>query len=54
MHDHLTGPFWGNAIVIALAIVITIGCFAAMVWMMFRPGEREPDHPKYDIFRDEP
>lgn len=52
MHDHLTGPFWGNVIIITLAAAITIACFGAMFWLILRPGERDRNHPKYGIFRE--
>ena len=52
MHDHLGGPFWGNVIIIFLAGAITVACFAAMLRMLFHPGETDRRHPKYDIFRD--
>jgi hypothetical protein len=52
MHDHLSGPFWGNVIIISLAGAITVACFVAMLRMLFHPGETDPRHPKYDIFRD--
>ncbi|MEO8779800.1 MAG: hypothetical protein ABI389_14150 [Rhodanobacter sp.] len=45
------GPFWGNVIIIAVAGTITIGCFVAMFWMIFRPGEKNPHHAKYNILR---
>jgi hypothetical protein len=50
MHDHLIGPFWGNLIVISFAAAITVACFGAMFWLIFRPGETDRSHPKYDIF----
>jgi hypothetical protein len=53
VHDHLTGPFWGNVIIIALAGAITVACFAAMLWMIFRPGETDRNHPKYRIFEED-
>jgi len=53
MHDHLSGPFWGNVIIIALAGAVTIACFAAMLRMLLHPGESDRGHPKYDIFRDD-
>jgi hypothetical protein len=49
----MIGPFWGNVIVIAIGSVITIACFAAMFWMLIRPGERNPEHPKHKILRDD-
>ena len=53
MDHHLSGPFWGNFIIIGLAGAITLACFAAMVWMLFRPGENDPNHPKYCILSDD-
>ncbi len=49
--QQLLGPFWGNVIVAGITGVITIGCFAAMFWFIFRPGEKGRDHAKYDILR---
>lgn len=51
MHHHLIGPFWGNVILIAIAGTITAGCFLAMFWMLIRPGETDPNHPKYLVLR---
>ena len=51
MHHHLMGPFWGNVAIIAIAGAITIACFAVMFRMIFRPGEKDPHHAKYDILR---
>jgi len=51
MHDHLMGPTWGNVVIIALAGTVTLGCIVAMVWMLLRPGEDDPGHPKYGILR---
>ena len=53
MHHHLLGPLWGNVVVIALAGIVTVGCFAAMIWMLIRPGEADRSHPKYDVLRDD-
>jgi hypothetical protein len=53
MHHHLTGPFWGNVTIIGLAGAVTVACFAAMIWMIARPGETERSHPKYAILRDD-
>lgn len=50
MH-HFSGPFWGNIAIIVVAGSITIGCFVAMFWMIFRPGEKDPRHRKNDILR---
>ncbi len=53
MHHHLIGPLWGNVIIMILAGAITVGCFAAMVWMLLRPGEVDRAHPKYSILSDD-
>ena len=53
MHHELIGPAWGNFIIIVLAGAITVACFAAMFWMLWRPGETDPRHPKHDILRDD-
>ena len=53
MDQHLMGPLWGNVIIIVVAGVITAACFVAMFWMLFRPGETDRQHPKYDILRDD-
>ncbi|MEO7008486.1 MAG: hypothetical protein ABI156_04990 [Caldimonas sp.] len=53
MNHHLLGPLWGNVVIIALAGIITVACFAAMFWMLIRPGETDRRHPKYDILRDD-
>jgi hypothetical protein len=53
MHHDLSGPYWGNVIVIVLASMITIACFVAMLRMLFRPGETDQHHAKYDILRDD-
>jgi hypothetical protein len=51
VHHHLTGPFWGNFIIIGIAGAITVACFVAMGWMLLRPGEADPRHPKYMVLR---
>jgi hypothetical protein len=53
MEHHMTGPFLGNLIIIAVAGAITLGCFVAMLWMLLRPGETDRHHPKYDVLRDD-
>jgi hypothetical protein len=53
MHDHLTGPLWGNIIIMAVAGAITVACFGAMFWMLIRPGETDRRHAKYAILRDD-
>ena len=51
MHHHLIGPLWGNVIIIGIAGAITVACFVAMGWMLLRPGEADPRHPKYTVLR---
>jgi hypothetical protein len=53
MHDHLAGPTWGNVIIIALAGAVALSCIVAMVRMLLRPGENDPEHPKYTILRED-
>lgn len=53
MHQHMMGPFWGNVAIITVAGAVTLGCFAAMFRMLFRPGEQDPRHPKRMIFSDD-
>ena len=53
MHDHLTGPLWGNVMIVAVAGAVTLACFVAMFWMLFCPGETDQHHPKYDILHDD-
>ncbi|WHZ11390.1 MAG: hypothetical protein OJF60_001829 [Burkholderiaceae bacterium] len=52
MGEHMImGPFWGNVAIVVVTGAITIACFVAMFWMLLRPGERDPQHVKYDILR---
>ncbi len=53
MHHHLSGPLWGNLVIIGIAGAITLACFVAMFWMLLRPGENNPRHPKYVVLRDD-
>jgi hypothetical protein len=52
VHHSLTGPFWGNVAIVALAGGITLACLAAMLRMLIRPGERDTRHPKHLILDD--
>lgn len=49
MQHMMMGPLWGEILVVTIAGIITIGCFAAMFWWIFNPGEEDPSHPKYSI-----
>lgn len=53
MHEQMLemGPMWGNIIILAISGAITLGCFAAMFWFIFRPGEKDSGHAKYQILR---
>ena len=53
MHDHLIGPLWGNVMIVAVAGAVTLACFGAMFRMLFRPGETNRHHTKYDILQDD-
>jgi hypothetical protein len=39
--------------VIGIAGVITVACFVVMFWLLLRPGEKDPQHPKYAVLRDD-
>jgi hypothetical protein len=52
-HSMMAGPWLGNLVIVIVAGGITLACFAAMFWMLVRPGEIDPRHPKYDILRDD-
>jgi hypothetical protein len=53
MHEHLAGAVLGVAIIVAVAGAVTLGCFVAMFRMLFRAGETDPHHPKYEILHDD-
>lgn len=52
-HQMMAAPWLGNLIIIVLAGGITVACFVAMFWMLWRPGEADRLHPKYDILRED-
>lgn len=51
MQNMMMGPFWGIVAVATIGGLITLGCFAAMFWFIFHPGENNRQHAKYDILR---
>jgi hypothetical protein len=51
MHHHLSGPFWGNLVIVDIAAAITLACFATMFRMLIRPGETDLAHPKFMVLR---
>lgn len=45
-------PEWlvlANAALLAIVSVVTLGTIIAAVYLLARPGERNPKHPKYRI-----
>jgi hypothetical protein len=52
-HSLIEGPLIGSLVVIAIAGAITIACFVAMFVMLFRPREKDEQHPKYRVLRDD-
>ncbi len=51
MQNMMMGPLWGIIAIAVVGGVVTLACFALMFYWMFRPGEKNPDHPKYQILR---
>jgi cytochrome c oxidase cbb3-type subunit II len=49
--DDAAKHYWGNVIIVGVAGAITLACFVAMFWMLRRPGETDPHHPKYLVLR---
>ncbi|WP_188074580.1 hypothetical protein [Pusillimonas sp. ANT_WB101] len=52
MH-HMTGPLLGNIIIIALFGLSTVACFVVSIALLLYPGEKDTDHPKYRVLRDD-
>ena len=53
MEHAMTGPLLGHIVVAALAGVVTLVCIVAALKMLFRPGEKDPKHPKYLVLRND-
>lgn len=53
MHEHIMGPFWGVVAVVGIGGAVTVACFVAMFWMLFRPGEDDLNHVKRQILSKE-
>ncbi len=51
MDHEITGPLIGRIIVAISFGSITLVCIGVALKMLFRPGERDPHHPKYRILR---
>ena len=45
----ITGPLAGNLLVMAVVGAAALACIALALRMVLRPGETEPNHPKYGI-----
>lgn len=43
----------GNMVIVGVFGLGTIACFAVAIYMLIRPGEKNGDHPKYSILRDD-
>jgi len=52
MHHDIAAHL-GDLIVAVVAGAITLACFVAMFWMLVRPGERDAQHPKYRVLRND-
>jgi hypothetical protein len=52
MH-HFAGPLLGNALLIGITGLGALACFVAAIVMIIHPGEKNKDHPKYRILRDD-
>ena len=51
MMDHqLTGSLLGHVVITVIAAMVTLLCFLAMFKLLFRPGEKDPRHPKCRVF----
>lgn len=53
MSHPFMGPLWGNVLIVTVAGAITLACFGVMLRMLFHPGERDPQHPKYMVLRED-
>lgn len=38
-----------NIVILVIPVLVTLGSIVACVYWLVRPGERNPDHPKYLI-----
>ena len=54
MEHHLTGPLWGNVIIMGIAGGIAIGSLLAAIRLLIRPKETNPRHPKFLILDESP
>lgn len=53
MMHHLAGPLIGNVAIIVILGMGVIACFVVAIAMLLHPGEKNKDHPKYRILRDD-
>lgn len=50
-HHGLVGPALGNILVAGVAGAVTVWCIVVAARMLIRPGEADPNHPKYRVLR---
>ncbi len=52
--DHsLTGSLFDHLVAATIAGAVTLVCIGAALKMLFRPGEKDPRHPKYLVMRND-
>lgn len=51
MQNMSMGPLWGIVAVAVVVGAVNLACWIAMARMLLRPGETDPQHPKYLILR---
>lgn len=53
MMEMFAAHWLGNLMIVAVFGLGTIACFAVAIRLLVRPGEKNHDHPKYTILRDD-
>jgi hypothetical protein len=53
MMEAMAAHWLGNLVILVVFGVATVACFAAAIRMLLKPGETDPDHPKYRILHDD-
>lgn len=53
MMEAMAAHWLGNLLIVAIFGLGTVACFAIAVRMLVRPGEKNPDHPKYRVLHDD-
>ncbi|CAM5206310.1 hypothetical protein CDEF62S_06159 [Castellaniella defragrans] len=52
MMDAWAAHWVGNLVLLIVFGFGTVACFAAALWMLVHPGEKNRNHPKYRILQD--